>query len=151
MINREEWQILYANRLNCRGQSARIAKEIETLTGRNIQPYTVHNFYKRWHYENMPPEKPKQKHTPPAVPTTISKTLCWRCAHAVPNPLLGLGCSWSMKFKPIKGWTATKTPSRRVGDNIIKESYTVIDCPKFQEEMTEQEERKRILSKKYYV
>ena len=151
MINPEQWKILYENRLNCRGQCRRISKEIEEQTGKYIAPHTIHNFYKRWGFENLPPVKPKQKHTPPAVPTTISRTLCWRCANAVPRPQSGLGCSWSVAFVPVEGWVATKTPERKAGDNIVKESYTVKECPMFKEEISEQEERIRLLSKKYFV
>lgn len=61
-------------------------------------------------------------------------TICWGCKHAVPNPEKGIGCSWSTKFKPVKGWKAEKdTITGGSGKNytLIK-TYRVIKCPKFE-------------------
>ena len=51
----------------------------------------------------------------------MADTLCWSCKNCID------GCSWSKKFKPVKGWKADKTyiPS----DGSI--SYMVHECPKY--------------------
>ena len=59
-----------------------------------------------------------------------SGSLCWHCAHSVPDKLGRRGCDWSTKRKPVEGWTATQTRMRAIeGGDII--SYFVTKCPKF--------------------
>lgn len=55
-------------------------------------------------------------------------TLCWGCKKAC------CGCSWSKRFVPVKGWTATETViiGGKNGNEEIK-SYRVIRCPEFEE------------------
>jgi len=48
-----------------------------------------------------------------------NSTICWDCANAVGK------CSWSEKFKPVKGWTVVK--STKDGQT----TYVVLDCPQF--------------------
>ena len=50
-------------------------------------------------------------------------SLCWDCGRA-----LG-GCSWSKRFKPVKGWEAEKTVIQDVRGDC--ESYHVISCPRY--------------------
>ena len=62
-------------------------------------------------------------------------SLCWYCANAVPTDKMG--CSWSMDFEPVDGWTADITDamhrnelgseSRAYG----KHAFCVHDCPSF--------------------
>jgi hypothetical protein len=49
-------------------------------------------------------------------------TLCWSCKYATG------GCSWTLDFTPVEGWTATKTTL--ASDN--NESYKVQECPHYQ-------------------
>lgn len=56
-------------------------------------------------------------------------TLCWHCAHAVPNPKKGLGCSWSRELVPVKGWDAEYRNIR--GSKLP--SYLVKACPMYKE------------------
>lgn len=66
------------------------------------------------------------------------ETLCWRCKNAVPNPSIGVGCAWSMHFKPVPNWDAMQTQVNTT--DYIKDSdrrratasYIVITCPKFE-------------------
>lgn len=54
-----------------------------------------------------------------------SFSLCWHCKNATG------GCSWSRRFEPVENWTAVETSIKSVyGTN--KDSYHVIDCPKFE-------------------
>lgn len=58
--------------------------------------------------------------------TNKPETLCFRCDNSCGK------CSWSARFFPVEGWTATPT---KIGTNCkIKwlPSYFVTDCPKFQ-------------------
>lgn len=62
-------------------------------------------------------------------------TLCWQCANAVPRTEHGRyvrGCSWSIAFEPVEGWTAQKV-MMEVYCMKHKESYCVSACPKFVE------------------
>ena len=54
-------------------------------------------------------------------------TLCWTCAHAVPNPKKGLGCSWSRELVPVEGWDAVF----RQPKNSKLPSYFVKGCPRY--------------------
>lgn len=56
---------------------------------------------------------------------TSPLTICWSCVHSLPNPQRGRGCSWSVKHKPVEGWTAEQT---NVNGRV---SYRVIKCPKY--------------------
>ena len=62
----------------------------------------------------------------------MTTTLCWTCQNACGK------CSWSKKFKKVKGWVAKKTIVK--GDPFGLEpeiaSYLVIECPKFQKDET---------------
>lgn len=52
------------------------------------------------------------------------ETLCWNCKNAVPNEKVG--CPWSKRFEPVKGWIA---------DKHLKQgriSYTVLSCPLYE-------------------
>lgn len=63
----------------------------------------------------------------------VSKTICWSCMHAVPCPIEGRGCSWSMEGKPVEGWKAERRDvvQHAYGGLSVLESYCVIDCPSF--------------------
>lgn len=65
---------------------------------------------------------------------TPSMTICWECANAVPDRNIGRGCSWSMDFEPVEGWTAERTKIKNRG-KVAEESnsYQVIACPEFVE------------------
>lgn len=52
----------------------------------------------------------------------LSKSLCWRCKHAVPTE--ELGCPWSMFDKEVEGWVAK--PSR-----LHAHGYQVLFCPMY--------------------
>ncbi len=54
-----------------------------------------------------------------------NKTICWSCKNAV------CGCSWSKRFEPVKGWTATLTKLKGYSSGQIIESYNVIKCPEY--------------------
>lgn len=58
-------------------------------------------------------------------------TLCWRCRNAVPSKYTGYGCSWSMWFIPVEGWTAKAMKMERMSCGV---SYLVKKCPKFEED-----------------
>ena len=51
------------------------------------------------------------------------ETLCWKCANAVPNADCTRGCPWSIDLKPVDGWNATKSCSKK---NIygLKDKYS---------------------------
>lgn len=58
-------------------------------------------------------------------------TLCWLCQNATNS-----GCSWSARFKPVKGWTATPTLiknaiNKRTEEVTLIPSYFVHKCPQF--------------------
>lgn len=55
------------------------------------------------------------------------ETLCWTCQNACGK------CSWSRKFKKVKGWIAEKTIIKGEPNSLISEipSYRVIKCPKY--------------------
>lgn len=55
------------------------------------------------------------------------ETLCWTCQNACG------GCSWSKKFKKVKGWTATQTWVQ--GEKRLLKSYLVTACPKYVKEV----------------
>ena len=59
-------------------------------------------------------------------PRHKAPSLCWQCAHAVPNPEQGRGCEWSRFFRAVPGWTV----EIRVLPNIGK-TPNVRRCPKF--------------------
>lgn len=42
-------------------------------------------------------------------------------------------CSWSAKFKPVKGWTATARKKYIQTGNKTVQGYKVTACPQFQE------------------
>lgn len=60
------------------------------------------------------------------------ETLCWYCAHAVPEKKKGHGCPWSLGFQPVRGWQA-EPKIYRTGKKICGTSYFVMDCPLFRE------------------
>lgn len=53
-----------------------------------------------------------------------ANSLCWQCKRAY-----GL-CSWSDRFKPVKGWEAEPTIVKGHKEEDIK-SYVVKKCPLF--------------------
>ena len=55
-----------------------------------------------------------------------SDTICWECAKACG------GCSWSVNFTPVEGWTAENT----VNAAGVK-SYIVQECPEYVKEKRE--------------
>lgn len=57
-------------------------------------------------------------------------TLCWTCAKACGK------CSWSKKFKKVKGWTAKKTIIKGDPAGLDPEikSYLVLKCPLYEKE-----------------
>lgn len=61
------------------------------------------------------------------------KTLCWRCANAVPDREGERGCSWSREGKPVEGWKATRRDIRvcATANGKKSESYRVEKCPQF--------------------
>ena len=68
-----------------------------------------------------PSKVPKPKPRPPEeyrIPE--SKQLCWTCRNAVPDE--DHGCRWSIEFRPIPGWTATKTE---------RGGWSISACPKY--------------------
>lgn len=54
-----------------------------------------------------------------------SNSLCWKCKRAY-----GL-CSWSHRFKPVKGWEAKPTVLMGGKRDIAVQSYEVKKCPLF--------------------
>ena len=63
-------------------------------------------------------------------------TLCWKCRNAVPKVAGGkyiAGCSWSIKFEPVEGWTARKSV-KRGQKGVFVESWNVQACPEYEEE-----------------
>ena len=58
-----------------------------------------------------------------------SDTICWHCRNAVPDPVKGIGCEWSIRLKPVPGWEADYLPMKTLGKII--DSYRVRKCPKF--------------------
>lgn len=52
-------------------------------------------------------------------------SLCWKCKRAY-----GL-CSWSHRFKPVKGWEAERTILMGGKGIFAVESYDVKKCPLF--------------------
>lgn len=59
-------------------------------------------------------------------PRHKAPSLCWRCAHAVPNPQEGRGCEWSMYFRPVPGWVVEIRTLPHIG-----KTPNVRQCPKF--------------------
>lgn len=57
------------------------------------------------------------------------QSLCWRCENCVPNKEGTKGCSWSIYFRPVKGWDATPIPQSY--KTIPGTSYRVNKCPEF--------------------
>lgn len=69
-----------------------------------------------------------------------AETLCWQCANSVPKIDRGKyvrGCSWSIAFEPVEGWTATRcdmlVKNMRGHYSHMLESYLVRECPEFVE------------------
>ena len=63
--------------------------------------------------------------------------LCWTCLNCVG------GCSWSIEFKPVEGWTAVPDiMTRQVGDDI--HTYKVYDCPNYERMYNEQKAKRTI-------
>ena len=56
-----------------------------------------------------------------------ANSLCWQCKRAY-----GL-CSWSDRFKPVKGWEAVPTvvKGEKKGNNPAIPYYEVKKCPLF--------------------
>lgn len=64
-----------------------------------------------------------------------AETLCWQCANSVPKIDRGKyvrGCSWSIAFEPVEGWTAQKVMMETYNTKNT-ESYCVSACPDFVE------------------
>ena len=59
-------------------------------------------------------------------PRRKAPSLCWRCAHAVPNPAEGRGCQWSRFFRAVPGWTVEICTLPNIG-----KTPNVRQCPKF--------------------
>lgn len=60
--------------------------------------------------------------------TGKKQTICWKCQNAVPRVEGGVyvkGCRWSIKHKPVEGWTAEE----RTLEDLV--TYNVRSCPKF--------------------
>ena len=53
----------------------------------------------------------------------FSESICWDCANACTY------CTWSEKFKPVKGWIAI--PTKLNTNGIAYSSYNVKQCPNF--------------------
>lgn len=56
------------------------------------------------------------------------QSICWHCQNAVPKIFDGQyvrGCAWSIKKKPVPGWSAEK--------NVLEDkiTYRVHECPRF--------------------
>lgn len=64
------------------------------------------------------------------------ESLCWTCQNAVPNK--ENGCSWSINFKPVKGWDAIRQDVMHNGGKERwtrpLESYKVRKCPCYKED-----------------
>lgn len=61
-----------------------------------------------------------------------SNTLCWTCANAYCQ------CSWSKNFTPVEGWVAERRILYRHGDEgdmVYLDSYSVEECPQYEEEV----------------
>lgn len=57
---------------------------------------------------------------------TKSQTICWDCANACGR------CSWSQKFRPVKGWLAEEAALRTYKNGwVVQATYTVKWCPMF--------------------
>lgn len=66
-------------------------------------------------------------------------TLCWKCKNAVPKISGGkyiAGCSWSIKFEPVKGWTARKSVKQGRNGSFL-ESWNVKSCPEYEADRSE--------------
>lgn len=57
--------------------------------------------------------------------------LCGNCIHAVPDDR-GHGCSWSIAFEPVPGWTATETRIRGYVKDTFSKTYDITACPEFE-------------------
>ncbi len=57
----------------------------------------------------------------------IISTLCWDCAKAVGK------CSWSKRFRPVKGWEIIPT-HKITSDGRGYKSCIVIKCPEFEQD-----------------
>lgn len=73
-------------------------------------------------------------------PNKAQTTICWDCINAVPSKEKCNGCSWSIEFKPVKGWKAIPTKvahcaSHYKANNQTQEidSFIVQKCPMFAE------------------
>ena len=62
-----------------------------------------------------------------------SQSICPDCINCCPVPNKGIGCEWSIAFKPVPGWTAERRDIKCYGkkNNENSESYMVLACPKF--------------------
>lgn len=99
---------------------------------------TITDRRKRW---NIPTYKQIQRAKLPAkylvrenrVCMGQKLSLCWDCAHAVPDNR-GHGCPWSRSFKPVGGWTATEGHyySMKNGERVANVMYCVKSCPLFE-------------------
>ena len=149
MIPESAWNVLYENRNLGAGSYTLIGERVYRETGFRMTNNAVRHFYYRWGKgDKMPKIRPSAKPHHKPLSGTTSKTLCWRCANSVPNNSTGTGCPWSILFKPVDGWKAEYHPARMLGQNIVKETYTVIECPLFVEDISEEKERELIFSRK---
>ena len=57
----------------------------------------------------------------------ITPQLCWDCTHAVPSADGTRGCPWSIRAKPVPGWTAERVKFNAGHDY----TYKIIGCPMF--------------------
>ena len=56
----------------------------------------------------------------------VKESICWDCKKAVGR------CTWSANGVPVKGWEVEETYRKSYGRDL-EVSYTVINCPKFEE------------------
>lgn len=75
---------------------------------------------------------PRPRKAPKQMTKRIGDTICWNCKNAVPSE--ETGCSWSRKFEPVKGWTAT--PTKIEGE---MDSFHIEKCPEFVREQRRRE------------
>lgn len=77
--------------------------------------------------------------------------LCWNCANACG------GCSWSARFEPVEGWTATPKIIRRNAHGPIQvDTYCITKCPEFKPDSGKvmadiSDEAIRVLSKRVLI
>lgn len=56
--------------------------------------------------------------------------ICISCKNAVPDNN-GHGCTWSRKFEPVPGWTATPKRLNPGRHGTITETYEIAACPMY--------------------